>query len=246
MPAAVEASSVNAPLGPSVERCTSNPLSLDELSRQLTSIRVSDTATAFAFDGAFTAGPVAPAASVRKTGSTGWLRSQPTTHSSKSELPTQTRGTASIRPSRGTSAGHTLSTTALVHEAYLKLVNIHQVEWRDRAHFFAMAARLMRRILIDYARGKRREKRGGDAVQVQLTDAFDVPGPVAADDLVALDEALARLEAQSERQCRVVECRCFAGLSLEETAQTLGISVATVKRDWDFSRAWLNRELGNS
>ena len=143
-------------------------------------------------------------------------------------------------------SGHTLSTTGLVHEAYLKLVNIHQVEWRDRAHFFAMAARLMRRILIDYARGKKREKRGGDAVHVQLTEAFDVPGPVAADDLVALDEALARLEAQSERQCRVVECRCFAGLSLEETAQTLGISVATVKRDWDFSRAWLNRELRTS
>ena len=83
-------------------------------------------------------------------------------------------------------------------------------------------------------------------VHVQLTDAFDVPGPVAADDLVALDEALARLEAQSARQCRVVECRCFAGLSLEETAQALGISVATVKRDWDFSRAWLNRELKTS
>jgi len=143
-------------------------------------------------------------------------------------------------------AGHTLSTTALVHEAYFKLVDVRRMEWRDRAHFFAMAARLMRRILIDYARGKTREKRGGDAVQVQLTDAFDVPGPVAADDLVALDEALARLEAQSERQCRVVECRCFAGLSLEETAQTLGISVATVKRDWDFSRAWLNRELKTS
>ena len=142
--------------------------------------------------------------------------------------------------------GHTLSTTALVHEAYFKLVDVRRMEWRDRAHFFAMAARLMRRILIDYARGKKREKRGGDAVHVQLTEAFDVPGPVAADDLVALDEALARLEAQSERQCRVVECRCFAGLSLEETAQTLGISVATVKRDWDFSRAWLNRELRTS
>src|SRR3989449_3437198 len=116
-------------------------------------------------------------------------------------------------------AGHTLSTTALVHEAYLKLVNIHQVEWRDRAHFFAMAARLMRRILIDYARGKRREKRGGDAVQVQLTGCITLPGPVAADDLVALDEALGRLQAQDERQCRVVECRCFAGPSLEEAGQ---------------------------
>src|SRR2546427_3357944 len=99
MPAAVEASSVKAPLGPAVERCTSNPLSLDELSRQLTSIRVSDTATAFAFDGAFTAGPVAPAASVRKTGSTGWLRAQPTTHTSRRELPRQKRCLARIRPS---------------------------------------------------------------------------------------------------------------------------------------------------
>lgn len=142
--------------------------------------------------------------------------------------------------------GHTLNTTALVHEAYLKLVNINQVDWRDRAHFFAMAARLMRRILIDYARGKRREKRGGDAVHVELADAFDLSAPVPAEELIALEDALARLEAQSERQCRVVECRCFAGLTLEDTAETLGISVATVKRDWDFARAWLNRELGPS
>src|SRR2546425_11351518 len=104
-------------------------------------------------------------------------------------------------------AGHTLSTTALVHEAYLKLVNIHQVEWRDRAHFFAMAARLMRRILIDYARGKRREKRGGDAVQVQLTDAFDVPGPVAADDLVALDEARSEEHTSELQSLAYLVCR---------------------------------------
>ncbi|MGH7567611.1 MAG: sigma-70 family RNA polymerase sigma factor [Gemmatimonadales bacterium] len=139
--------------------------------------------------------------------------------------------------------GHTLSTTGLVHEAYLKLIDVHQVEWRDRAHFYAMAARLMRRILIDNARAKKREKRGGGAVHVPLAEALDVPVSAAADDLLALDEALARLEAQNERQCRVVECRCFAGLSLEETAAALGISVATVKRDWTFSRAWLNREL---
>jgi RNA polymerase sigma factor (TIGR02999 family) len=139
--------------------------------------------------------------------------------------------------------GHTLNTTSLVHEAYLKLVNVHQVEWRDRAHFFAMAARLMRRILIDYARAKKRQKRGRDAVQVPLADALDVPIGAAADDLLALDDAMARLEAHSERQCRVVECRCFAGLSLKETAAALGVSVARVKRDWTFSRAWLNREL---
>lgn len=147
---------------------------------------------------------------------------------------------------RGERPDHTLNTTALVNEAYLKLVNVRQVEWRDRAHFFAVAARLMRRILIDYARARQREKRGGDAVHVPLAEAQDIPLGRAADDLLALEEALARLEAQSERQCRVVECRCFAGMTLEETAAALGISVATVKRDWTFSRAWLNRELASA
>jgi len=147
---------------------------------------------------------------------------------------------------RGERPGHTLNTTALVHEAYLKLTNLRQVEWRDRAHFFAMAARLMRRILIDYARARQREKRGGDAVHVPLAEAQDIPLGRAADDLLALDEALARLETQSERQCRVVGCRCFAGMTVEETAAALGISVATVKRDWTFSRAWLNRGLASS
>src|SRR5437867_11485171 len=147
---------------------------------------------------------------------------------------------------RGERPEHTLNTTALVNEAYLKLVNVRQVEWRDRAHFFAVAARLMRRILMDYARARQREKRGGDAVRVPLAEAQHVPLGGAADDLLALEEALARLEAQSERQCRVVECRCFAGMTLEETAAALGISVATVKRDWTFSRAWLNRQLALS
>ena len=141
--------------------------------------------------------------------------------------------------------GHTLSTTAVVHEAYLRLIDIEQVEWQDRAHFFAMAARVMRRILIDYARAKKREKRGGDAVHVPLAEALDVPAR-QADELLALNEALERLEAVSERQCRVVECRCFGGLSVEETAAVLGTSPATVKRDWAFSRAWLNRELTRS
>jgi len=144
---------------------------------------------------------------------------------------------------RGERPGHTLNTTALVHEAYLKLINVREVQWRDRAHFFAMAARLMRRILIDYARARKRDKRGGDVVPVTLEESLAVSGD-RADDLVALDDALARLEQISDRQCRVVEFRCFAGLSVEETAEVLETSPATVKRDWAFARAWLNRELG--
>jgi RNA polymerase sigma factor (TIGR02999 family) len=141
--------------------------------------------------------------------------------------------------------GHTLNTTALVHEAYLKLINVEKVQWRDRAHFFAMAARLMRRILIDYARTRNRDKRGGGAVAVTLDDSLQLSGE-QAEDLVELDEALTRLESLSERQARVVEYRCFAGLSVEETAAVLETSPATVKRDWAFARAWLNRELGGS
>ena len=140
-------------------------------------------------------------------------------------------------------SGQTLQPTALVHETYLRLVKIEQVEWRDRAHFFAVAARVMRRVLIDYARARRRDKRGGAPVQVPLSETLDglVQQP---DDLLALEEVLARLEARNERQCRVVECRCFAGMSVEETAAALDTSPATVKRDWAFARAWLNRELG--
>src|SRR3989449_103888 len=101
-------------------------------------------------------------------------------------------------------------------------------------------------MLLASARARRREKRGGEAVHAPLAGARDIPLGRAADDLLALDEALARLETQSERQCRVVECRCFAGMTAEETAAALGISVATVKRDWTFSRVWLNRELASS
>lgn len=143
---------------------------------------------------------------------------------------------------QGERTGHTLNTTALVHETYLKLVKIDQVQWRDRSHFFAVAARVMRRILIDYARAARREKRGGDARRVPLAEAMDL-SLEQADDLLVLEEALTRLEKLNERQCRVVECRCFAGMSVEETASALGTSPATVKRDWALSRAWLNREL---
>ena len=138
---------------------------------------------------------------------------------------------------------HTLTTTALVHEAYLKLVDVQQVEWQDRAHFFAMAARQMRRILIDHARRAGREKRGGDAVVVSLDEATELPA-LRPESLIRLDGALERLEATNERQCRVVECRCFVGLSVEETAEALNTSQTTVKRDWAFARAWLNRELG--
>jgi RNA polymerase sigma factor (TIGR02999 family) len=138
--------------------------------------------------------------------------------------------------------GHTLSTTALVHEAYVKLVRVDEVEWRDRAHFFAMAGRLMRRILIDYARTRRRMKRGGDLVRVPPEESMRAPDE-HVDSLLALDEALERLEARSPRQSEVVHCRFFAGLSVTETAAVLGVSEATVKRDWSFSRAWLGRAL---
>lgn len=138
--------------------------------------------------------------------------------------------------------GHTLEPSALVHEAYLKLVALERIQWRDRVHFFALSARLMRRILLNHAERRGAIKRGGGQVAVTLNDVA-----VGADDPVrrfaALDEALERLDALSTRQCRVVECRFFAGLSVEETAEALEISPATVKRDWTIARAWLNREL---
>jgi len=148
------------------------------------------------------------------------------------------------RQLRNERSGHTLSTTALVHEAYLRLVNVNQVQWKDRAHFVAVAARVMRRILVDYARARSRDKRGGDAVRIPLTDVPDIA--VADGDLIAFDGTLDRLEAINERLCRVVECRCFGGMSVDETAAALGTSPATVKRDWAFARAWLNCELAGS
>ena len=138
--------------------------------------------------------------------------------------------------------GHTLNTTALVHEAYLRLVDVRRVEWRDRMHFFAMASRMMRRILINYARRRKQAKRGGGAVPLSLEE-HDLPIEQHRDALLALDEALTRLEAVNERRCRVVECRFFAGLDIEETAEALGVSPGTVKRDWRLARVWLNHEL---
>lgn len=137
---------------------------------------------------------------------------------------------------------HTLDSTALLHEAYLRLCGINRVQWHDRNHFMAVAARVMRRVLTDYARARQRDKRGAGAALVSLGHADGIPA-VTLDDVLDLDETLARLDALNERACRVVECRCFAGLSVEETAEALRTSPATVKRDWAFSRAWLNREL---
>jgi len=139
-------------------------------------------------------------------------------------------------------AGHTLQTTALIHEAYVRLVDQRNVQWQNRAHFFGIAAQLMRRILVDHARTKKRVKRGGSKVQVSLADAtVATTGPDL--DIVALDEALERLEKLDQQQSRVVELRYFSGLTVEETAEVMGISTATVKREGSVARTWLHREL---
>lgn len=149
---------------------------------------------------------------------------------------------------RGERTGHTLETTALVHEAYLELAGLNQMEWRDRAHFLALAARAMRRVLIDHAVARNAQKREGRLRAIPLDDAIDleVVSGQRADELLALDDALQRLAVVSERQARVVECRFFAGMSVEETAEALGTSPATVKRDWTVARAWLHRDLEGS
>ena len=142
----------------------------------------------------------------------------------------------------GERAGHTLQTTALVNEAYLRLVDSSRVQWQNRAHFFAVSAQLMRRILVDYARAHRSQKRGGEMTRVSLEGAL----PIARDrepDLVALDEALSGLAAVDHRKSRVVELRFFGGLTVEETAQVLEVSTDTVMRDWRLAKSWLLREL---
>jgi RNA polymerase sigma-70 factor (ECF subfamily) len=137
---------------------------------------------------------------------------------------------------------HTLQATALVNEAYLKLVQQQSVNWQSRSHFFGIAAQLMRRILIDHARGHLREKRGGAKVVLPLNEAL-VFSPERSEELVRLDEALGRLSQMDARQARIVELRFFGGLSVEETAQILEISPKTVKRDWSVAKAWLHGEL---
>ena len=140
---------------------------------------------------------------------------------------------------------HTLQATALVHEAYLKLAGQRDVDWQNRAHFFGIAARLMRRILVDHARSDRRVKRGGGVANVSLADvdAGASPEPLDPVDAHALDEALGRLETLDPQQGRVVELRFFGGLTVEETAQVMALSPATVKREWAVARAWLYREM---
>jgi len=146
---------------------------------------------------------------------------------------------------RGEREGHTLSAGDLVHEAYLKLIRLDEIEWNDRAHFFALAAQAMRQILVDHARRRAAQRRGGDRVRTTLHDGMLAPEP-RADRLIALDRALERLEKEDERRARVVVCRFFAGMSVEETAEALGTSPATVKRDWTLARARLNRELAET
>lgn len=146
---------------------------------------------------------------------------------------------------QGERDGHTLHTTALVHEAYLKLVDLDRIQYRDRTHFFAVAARAMRYILVNYARRRDAQKRGGGRYRVTLENAHLMTRQQALD-VLALEDALEQLQSFSERPYRVVECRFFAGLTIAETAVALDISPATVKRDWNLARAWLNRELRNS
>ena len=141
----------------------------------------------------------------------------------------------------GERAHHTLQTTALVNEVYLRLAGIKGLQWRDRAHFFAMAGTLMRRVLVDYARRQRRGKRGGGVAVTSLDDHAVAAAPSV--DFEALDEALQRLATADPQQCRVVELRFFGGLSIDETAEALGISPATVKRDWTTAKTWLHHEL---
>lgn len=144
----------------------------------------------------------------------------------------------------GERAGHMLQTTALVNEAYLRLVDSRRVQWQNRAHFFAVSAQLMRRVLVDFARSRNYQKRGGDAVQISLHEELAGSTERGAD-LVALDDALNAMAKTDERASRVVELRFFGGLSIEETADVLKISPETVKRDWTWAKAWLLRELSD-
>ena len=143
---------------------------------------------------------------------------------------------------RGGRASETLNTTGLVHDAYLKLVRYQDVNWKGRAHFFGAAAQTMRRILVDHARAKSAQKRSGE--QIGLTQAGEAAA-VSMDRLIEIDDALKRLEERRPRWVRVIECRYFAGLNIEETAEVLGISHGTVSNDWRAARAWLKRELGS-
>jgi RNA polymerase sigma-70 factor, ECF subfamily len=138
--------------------------------------------------------------------------------------------------------GHTLQTTALVNEVYLRLVNVQKIDWQGRAHFYAICARMMRRVLTDFARSRRYLKRGGDAVHLPFEEAL-LPGREDHPDIVDLDEALDILASMDQRKTKVVELRFFGGFSVEETAKVLDVSVETVYRDWKLAKVWLMREL---
>jgi RNA polymerase sigma factor (TIGR02999 family) len=142
----------------------------------------------------------------------------------------------------GERQGHLLQTTALVNEAYLRLIDAPQVEWHNRAHFFGISAHLMRQILVQFARDQQRTKRGGKQLRVSLSAAAEI-STEKSPDLVALDDALLRLEQLDARQSRIVELRFFGGLSLEETAEVLKVSVSTVRRDWRVAQIWLHQQL---
>ncbi len=139
--------------------------------------------------------------------------------------------------------GHTLQTTALINEAYFRLVGLNEIEWQSRNHFYAIASTAMRRILVDHAREKNREKRGGDQRDLRIDDALEVAISERPIELVELDDALNRLEKLDRRQAQVVELRYFAGFSIDETAEILGVSNATVRLDWTMAKEWLRRKL---
>jgi RNA polymerase sigma factor (TIGR02999 family) len=143
-------------------------------------------------------------------------------------------------------ADHTLQGTALVNEAYLRLVDQRTVQWQNRAHFFGVAAQMIRRILVDHARGHQAAKRGAGAAKLSLDEALAIPGSNHDVNLVNLDEALELLNSLDPRQARIIELRYFTGLSIEETGEVIGISPATVKREWTAARAWLYRELSRA
>jgi RNA polymerase sigma-70 factor, ECF subfamily len=147
------------------------------------------------------------------------------------------------RKLRDERTSHTLSATALVHEAWLELTKLNRIKWQNRSHYLAIAAQAMRRILIDYAVARSRQKRGGGQAPIHLDGDVWAVAETRGDELLALDEALVRLRAMNERQGRIVEYRFFGGMSVEETAEMLNVSPATVKREWATARAWLNREL---
>jgi RNA polymerase sigma factor (TIGR02999 family) len=147
------------------------------------------------------------------------------------------------RKLRDERTSHTLSATALVHEAWLELTKLNRIEWQNHSHYLAVAAQAMRRILVDYAVARRRQKRGGGQALVPLDDDVLAVVEARGEELLALDEALVRLAAMNERQARIVEYRFYGGMSVEETAGLLHVSPATVKREWATARAWLNREL---